>query len=111
MEVANEASDVVDPSSFKAICLSAKFCSSKFDKSHCGCYHLWADSPVLSTVQLLWINFIMDTFVALALATYQPDKKMALLYGRNVQDDSTTASLSDCCHPCFPLVKTTHLRI
>jgi len=48
-----------------------------------------ADSPVLSAVQLLWINIIMDTFAALALATdpasekllnRKPDKKTAPLF-------------------------------
>jgi Ca2+-transporting ATPase len=61
-----------------------------------------ADSPALSAVQLLWINIIMDTFAALALATdpasekllcRKPDKKTAPLHGGNVQDDSATISL------------------
>lgn len=48
-----------------------------------------ADSPVLTAVQLLWINIIMDTFAALALATdpaseelldREPDKKTAPLF-------------------------------
>ena len=47
------------------------------------------EAPVLSAVQLLWINIIMDTFAALALATdpasealldRKPDKKYAPLF-------------------------------
>ena len=47
------------------------------------------ETPVLSAVQLLWINIIMDTFAALALATdpasevlldRKPDKKHAPLF-------------------------------
>lgn len=33
-------------------------------------------SPVLSAVQLLWVNLIMDTFAALALATDAPTEKI-----------------------------------
>ncbi|KZT01381.1 calcium-translocating P-type ATPase [Laetiporus sulphureus 93-53] len=48
-----------------------------------------SESPVLTAVQLLWINIIMDTFAALALATdpaspelldRKPDKKTAPLF-------------------------------
>ncbi|KAG6839792.1 hypothetical protein C0991_011647 [Blastosporella zonata] len=51
------------------------------------------ESSVLSAVQLLWINIIMDTFAALALATdpaseslldRQPDKKTAPLFSTNM---------------------------
>ncbi|KDQ57233.1 hypothetical protein JAAARDRAFT_35849 [Jaapia argillacea MUCL 33604] len=51
------------------------------------------EASVLSAVQLLWINIIMDTFAALALATdpaspalldRQPDKKMAPLFSVNM---------------------------
>ncbi|KAG6837246.1 hypothetical protein H0H93_012641 [Arthromyces matolae] len=51
------------------------------------------ESSVLSAVQLLWINIIMDTFAALALATdpaseslldRQPDKKSAPLFTTNM---------------------------
>ena len=47
------------------------------------------EEPVLSAIQLLWVNLIMDTFAALALATDQespvqlnrkPDKKMDPLF-------------------------------
>jgi len=52
-----------------------------------------SESSVLSAVQLLWINIIMDTFAALALATdpasealldRQPDKKTAPLFSVNM---------------------------
>ena len=51
------------------------------------------EQPVLSAVQLLWINIIMDTFAALALATdpasealldRKPDKKSAPLFSVNM---------------------------
>lgn len=32
--------------------------------------------PVLKAVQLLWVNLIMDTFAALALATDPPTEKI-----------------------------------
>lgn len=32
--------------------------------------------PVLTAVQLLWVNLIMDTFAALALATDPPTEKI-----------------------------------
>ncbi|XP_032359983.1 plasma membrane calcium-transporting ATPase 1 isoform X2 [Etheostoma spectabile] len=42
------------------------------------------DSP-LKAVQMLWVNLIMDTFAALALATEQPTEELLLRkpYGRN----------------------------
>jgi len=52
-----------------------------------------SESSVLSAVQLLWINIIMDTFAALALATdpasealldRKPDKKTAPLFSVNM---------------------------
>jgi Ca2+-transporting ATPase len=51
------------------------------------------ETSVLSAVQLLWINIIMDTFAALALATdpateslldRKPDKKMAPLFSTDM---------------------------
>ncbi len=32
--------------------------------------------PVLKAIQLLWVNLIMDTFAALALATDPPTEKI-----------------------------------
>ncbi|KAI8305675.1 Calcium-transporting ATPase 2 [Colletotrichum sp. SAR11_59] len=36
----------------------------------------WEMKPVLTAVQLLWVNLIMDTFAALALATDPPTEKI-----------------------------------
>jgi len=38
---------------------------------------IFADSP-LTTVQMLWVNLIMDTFAALALATEPPKDDLLL---------------------------------
>lgn len=32
--------------------------------------------PPLNSVQMLWVNLIMDTFAALALATEPPNQKL-----------------------------------
>jgi magnesium-transporting ATPase (P-type) len=38
---------------------------------------IFAESP-FTTIQMLWINLIMDTFAALALATESPTDKQIL---------------------------------
>ena len=69
---------------------------------------------VLTAVQLLFVNFIMDTFAALALATDPPTpeilnrkpagKKAPLITNEYVEDDCWTGYLSIECHiyslPC-----------
>jgi Ca2+ transporting ATPase len=37
---------------------------------------LSSDSQPLNTVQMLWINLLMDTFAALALATEEPNMRL-----------------------------------
>ncbi len=43
------------------------------------------EEPPINTIQMLWINLIMDTFAALALATEPPTSKLLLErpYGKN----------------------------
>jgi hypothetical protein len=88
--------------------LSAYFCSPRFRPTS-----LRLSSPLFppSLIPLccpLWINIIMDTFAALALVTDPASEKLAL-HGGNVQDDSATISLSNYCHPCFPLIRCLHI--
>jgi P-type Ca2+ transporter type 2C len=69
------------------------------------------ETSALTTVQLLWINIIMDTFAALALATdpasewlldRKPDKKTAPLFSVNMLKTILLQSV-DHGHPHFPL--------
>lgn len=41
---------------------------------------LFTSEAILTAVQMLWVNMIMDTFAALALATEPPHEKLLLRY-------------------------------
>ncbi|KAG2052153.1 HAD-like protein [Suillus hirtellus] len=72
-----------------------------------------SETLALSAVQLLWINIIMDTFTALALATdpaslalldWTPDKQIAPLFTVNMYKQILLQSvLPDHHHPTIPL--------
>ncbi|KAJ7494644.1 Ca-transporting ATPase [Mycena galericulata] len=93
-EVAKEASDIIlmddnFASIVKAIISRFRPTSTAVVITFVSAVASVSESSVLSAVQLLWINIIMDTFAALALATdpatesllhRKPDKKTAPLF-------------------------------
>lgn len=53
---------------------------------------LGAESP-LTVTQMLWVNLIMDTFAAMALASLPPDKKVLKNKPRKIKDHILTSSM------------------
>merc|ERR1712100_476274 len=47
---------------------------------------MWTQDAILTTVQMLWVNMIMDTFAALALATEPPHERLLLRPPHNRDD-------------------------
>lgn len=92
-EVAKKAADILlMDDNFASIVVAAKWGRNIYDSirkflvfqltvnvvavtlTFCSCIYL--EESILSTVQILWINLIMDTFAALALATEPPSEEL-----------------------------------